>query len=66
MAEAIAASGPVANRLAKRAIDLGGDRSLPEALQLEWECYLETLDTEDRLEALRAFGEKRTPKFEGR
>jgi enoyl-CoA hydratase/carnithine racemase len=52
--------------LAKRAIDLGGDRSLPEALQLEWECYLETLDTEDRLEALRAFGEKRTPKFEGR
>ncbi len=66
LAEEIAANGPVALRLAKRAIDGGHDLSLREGLRLEWECYQGVLGTEDRLEALRAFAEKRPPRFKGR
>jgi len=66
LAGAIAACGPLANRLAKRAIDGGSDLPLPRALELEWECYQETLATEDRLEALEAFSAKRKPRFRGR
>ena len=66
LAEAIAANGPVAVRLAKRAIDRGMDSSIADGLALEWECYQGTLETEDRVEALRAFAEKRRPRFHGR
>jgi enoyl-CoA hydratase/carnithine racemase len=66
LAETIAANGPVAVRLAKRAIDGGADLPLARALELEWECYARTLETKDRLEALEAFAEKRAPRFEGR
>ena len=66
LAGAIAAAGPLANRLAKRASDAGGDRPLPDALELEWALYQETLTTEDRREALEAFAAKRKPRFRGR
>jgi methylglutaconyl-CoA hydratase len=66
LAETIAANGPIAVRLAKRAIDGGADLPLARALELEWECYARTLETKDRLEALEAFAEKRAPRFEGR
>jgi len=65
-AEAIAAHGPLAIRLAKRAIDGGIGLPLQDALRFEWECYEGTLDTHDREEGLRAFAEKRPPRFEGR
>lgn len=66
LARAIAANGPVAIRLAKRAIDGGADLGLAPALALEWDCYQGVLGTQDRLEALAAFAEKRPPKFQGR
>jgi methylglutaconyl-CoA hydratase len=66
MAAAIAACGPLANRLAKRAIDGGSDLPLAGALALEWDCYAQTLETEDRVEALEAFAAKRKPRFRGR
>lgn len=66
LAETIVANGPVAVRLAKRAIDRGADLPLAQALELEWECYQQTLQTEDRREALDAFAAKRTPRYEGR
>lgn len=62
----IAANGPVALRLAKRAIDEGSGLPLDRGLALEWECYQGVLSTEDREEALRAFAEKRPPRFRGR
>ena len=66
IAASICANGPVAIRLAKRAIDAGADLPMDRALALEWECYQGVLGTEDREEALRAFGEKRAPDFRGR
>jgi len=65
-AEAIAACGPVAVRAAKDAIEGGFGRPLEAGLHHERECYDRTLNTEDRLEALAAFAEKRTPEFRGR
>jgi methylglutaconyl-CoA hydratase len=66
LADTMAANGPFAVRLAKRAIEEGADRPLDEALGIEWECYQQTLETADRVEALRAFAEKRPPSFRGR
>jgi methylglutaconyl-CoA hydratase len=66
LAAKIAANGPVAVRLAKRAIEEGLELPLDEALKLEWDCYQPTLATEDRVEALEAFAEKRPPRFRGR
>jgi enoyl-CoA hydratase/carnithine racemase len=66
LARAIAANGPAAVRLAKRAVDGGLDLALAEGLALEWDCYRRTLDTEDRTEALRAFAAKRPPEFKNR
>jgi enoyl-CoA hydratase/carnithine racemase len=62
----IESSGPVAVRAAKASIDGGLDLPMDEALKLEGACYRRTLDTEDRLEALAAFAEKRRPDFKGR
>ncbi|HKQ61537.1 MAG TPA: enoyl-CoA hydratase-related protein, partial [Candidatus Polarisedimenticolaceae bacterium] len=66
LAGQIAANGPLAVRLAKRAIDRGADLPLERALELEWECYRGVLGTRDRVEALEAFAAKRPPRFEGR
>ena len=66
MAGTIAGNGPVAVRLAKQAIEGGFDLSMDEALAFEWQCYEGVLGTSDRLEALAAFAEKRSPRFTGR
>ncbi len=62
----IAANGPEAVRLAKRAIEGGFDLPMDEALDHERRCYEGVLGTEDRLEALKAFIEKRDPVYKGR
>jgi len=66
LARTIAANGPVAVRAAKRAIDRGLELPLAQGLAYEWDCYQDTLETQDRLEALRAFAEKRPPHFVGK
>lgn len=66
MAEAIAANGPVAVRAAKDAMDRGWELPLVEGLEHEARCYERTLETQDRLEALAAFAEKRKPRYQGR
>jgi len=65
LAGSIAANGPVAVRLAKRAIDLGLELPMTEALEHEVRCYEGVLSTRDRLEALEAFVQKRQPVFRG-
>ncbi|MDW7711920.1 MAG: enoyl-CoA hydratase-related protein [Deferrisomatales bacterium] len=66
MAEAITRNGPVAVRLAKRAIDRGMEMDLASALVFESTCYEITIPTEDRREGLLAFREKRKPVYKGR
>ena len=66
LAESIASNGPIAVREAKRAIEVGLEMPLDEALAFERECYEVVLATEDRGEALRAFAENRPPRFKGR
>lgn len=66
MAAHIASNGPVAIRASKVAIQQGGDlECLHKALELEGECYAKVVPTNDRLEGLRAFREKRTPSYKG-
>ena len=66
IARAVAANGPVAVRQAKKAIMAGLDRDLESAINLAIEAYNVTVETEDRLEGVRAFNEKRKPEFRGR
>lgn len=66
VALAIASNGPVAVRAAKRAIDEGSELPQEQGLAVESECYALTIETQDRLEALAAFAEKRKPEFQGR
>lgn len=65
-AQNICASAPVAVRQAKTAIRRGLDVDLRTGLAIEIEAYNRTVVTEDRLEGVRAFGEKRKPQFTGR
>lgn len=66
MAARIAQNGPVAVRMAKRAIDKGMQMDLASAMAFETTCYDVTIPTEDRIEGLKAFGEKRKPVYKGK
>lgn len=65
-ARAICANAPIAVRQAKRAMNAGVDVDLKTALAIEVEAYNRMVPTEDRLEGIRAFNEKRKPLFKGR
>ncbi|GFZ02088.1 ATP-dependent caseinolytic (Clp) protease/crotonase family protein [Actinidia rufa] len=65
IAREINQKGPLALRMAKRAIDEGLQADMTSALELEEDCYEELLNTKDRLEGLLAFAEKRKPKYTG-
>ncbi|MEH7333688.1 enoyl-CoA hydratase-related protein [Neobacillus drentensis] len=60
------ANGPVALQQAKFAIKNGMNTDLSTGLQIERKAYEVTLPTEDRIEALQAFAEKRKPVFKGK
>lgn len=65
LAGLVARNAPVSLRQAKRAVDEGFALPLEQALDLENEMYQACLGTRDRVEALRAFAEKRKPVFQG-
>jgi enoyl-CoA hydratase len=65
-AQVIAGNAPIALRQAKRSIDLGTQMSLAEGMAFEIEAYNRMVGTQDRREGVRAFNEKRKPRFEGR
>jgi enoyl-CoA hydratase len=66
VAEAVAATAPLASRLTKRALAGAGPASFEAAL--EWEALAQpvTLASEDLQEGLRAQRERRPPRFTGR
>ncbi len=66
IAATIAANGPIAVRQAKKAIARGTETDLETAMILAIEAYNNTVTTEDRLEGVRAFNEKRKPRFKGK
>ncbi|KAJ6963101.1 enoyl-CoA hydratase 2 [Populus alba x Populus x berolinensis] len=65
IAREVIQKGPIAIRMAKKAINEGLEIDLPSALELEEECYEQLLNTKDRLEGLAAFAEKRKPSYRG-
>ncbi len=60
------AKGPIALRYAKEAVHNGMDMSLEQGLRLEADLYLLLHTTGDRTEGIKAFREKRTPRFRGK
>ena len=66
LAETIASRAPLGVRWVKQVIDRGLDASLASALHLEAESAGHTFGTDDRKEGMRAFLEKRPPKFQGK
>jgi enoyl-CoA hydratase/carnithine racemase len=66
IARTIADNGPVAVRQAKKAVQWGSETDLETAMTLAIEAYNNTVTTEDRLEGVRAFNERRKPRFTGR
>lgn len=64
LAERIAANAPLAVRAAKRALAASSREAT--GLAAEWQEYQSIIPTEDRLEGLRAFHEKRRPVYQGR
>ncbi|MFJ6208771.1 enoyl-CoA hydratase-related protein [Lysinibacillus sp. NPDC092081] len=66
LAMRIMQNGPVAVRQAKYAITQGMNTDLQTGLAIESKAYELVIPTEDRLEALQAFSEKRQPAFQGK
>ncbi len=64
-ARRIAGNAPISVRQAKQSIHRGLQMSLADGLAFEIECYNRMVSTEDRLEGVRAFNEKRPPAFRG-
>jgi enoyl-CoA hydratase len=62
----IAAKGPVAQRLAKEAVNRAYETTLKAGLDVERKLFHLAHSTEDAKEGLAAFGEKRDPEFKGR
>jgi len=66
LANKIAEQPPIAARLAKQAVLAAEETALGAGLENERRLYELAMATEDRVEGMRAFLEKREPKFEGR
>jgi enoyl-CoA hydratase/carnithine racemase len=66
IATTIARNGPLAVRQAKKAIAYGSETDLETAMIFAIEAYNATVVTDDRLEGVRAFNEKRRPRFTGK
>jgi len=65
-AQKIAANAPIAIRQAKKSISMASQTDLHVGYRYEIEAYNRMVPTEDRLEGVRAFNEKRRPDFRGR
>ena len=65
MAQEMGTKGSIALRYTKEAVYQGMDLTLEQGLRLEADLYLLIHTTKDRTEGIKAFREKRIPKFEG-
>jgi enoyl-CoA hydratase/carnithine racemase len=65
-AQAIADNAPLSVRQAKKSIHYGLQMDLLTGYRFEIEAYNRLVDTSDRREGVKAFNEKRKPRFEGK
>jgi enoyl-CoA hydratase len=65
-AEKLLGMGPVALHMAKTAMNYGNQADLRTGLAMEARCYSHCFRTEDRVEGVNAFLEKRRPQFKGK
>jgi len=65
-AHVIASNAPLSVKQTKRSIRYGSQMELKTAFRFEIEAYNHLIDTEDRVEGILAFNEKRKPSFKGR
>ncbi|HJW71614.1 MAG TPA: enoyl-CoA hydratase-related protein [Geothrix sp.] len=65
LAREILPNGPVALRMAKQAVNRGLELDRDSGLAFEQACYAQIIPTQDRLEGLAAFREKRKPQYRG-
>jgi enoyl-CoA hydratase/carnithine racemase len=66
LAHDLAKKGPVALRYVKEAVGAGLELTLAQGIRLEQDLYVLLQTTEDRGEGVRAFLEKRRPRYRGR
>ncbi|MGC1852840.1 MAG: enoyl-CoA hydratase-related protein [Solirubrobacterales bacterium] len=66
LARTVAERPPIAARLGKQAVLAAEETALSAGLENERRLYELAMATEDRVEGMQAFLEKRVPKFEGR
>ena len=66
LARSVAERAPLAARLAKKAILAAAETTLADGLLTERALFEQTMASEDRVEGMTAFLEKREPQFKGR
>ncbi|XP_045868826.1 enoyl-CoA hydratase domain-containing protein 2, mitochondrial isoform X3 [Meles meles] len=66
LAQEILPQAPIAVRLGKVAIDRGMEVDIASGMAIEGICYAQNIPTQDRLEGMAAFREKRSPRFVGK
>jgi methylglutaconyl-CoA hydratase len=65
IAEKIVSKAPLAITFAKKAINQGIGHDIKVGLEIERLCYNNILKTQDRIEGMKAFNEKRQPVYKG-
>jgi enoyl-CoA hydratase len=65
-AEKISENAPLAVRQAKKSVHYGLQMDLATGYRFEIEAYNQLVGTDDRKEGVRAFNEKRKPRFQGK
>jgi enoyl-CoA hydratase/carnithine racemase len=65
-AQTICDNAPISVRQAKRSMHFGMQMDIRSALFFEIDAYNKMVSTEDRHEGVRAFNEKRKPRFQGK
>ncbi|TWI58108.1 enoyl-CoA hydratase-related protein [Halalkalibacter nanhaiisediminis] len=65
IASEIARNAPISLKMIKKAVDTGLQVDINTALSIELQCYYKCADSEDRIEGIESFNEKRLPQWKG-